>query len=185
MERGSDKHSARMDDALDAEVSGLMRAGHDSRADWNSPEPSGEDQPDVDMVPNGTLAGGVPDGMTEELVRRNLAGQTRTGKPDGLDELSDRELEVFRLTGHGLVRARAAGPNQRSSRYSITAKGRRTRSSRMTRRRATIRWSRSTSPGRWRQSPRRTARLGPPRRRRADAPVSFGRGRRSVTTPPT
>ena len=76
MERGSDKHSARMDDALEAEVSGLMRAGHDNRADWNSPEPSGEDQPDVDLVPNGTLAGGVPDGMTEDDVERRseLAG---------------------------------------------------------------------------------------------------------------
>ncbi len=70
MERGSDKHSARMDDALEAEVSGLIRAGHDNRADWNSPEPSGEDQPDVDLVPNGTLAGGVPDGMTEQDVER-------------------------------------------------------------------------------------------------------------------
>ena len=76
MERGSDKHSARMDDALDAEVSGLVRSGHDSREDWNSPEPSGEDQPDVDLVPNGTLAGGVPDGMTEDDVERRseLAG---------------------------------------------------------------------------------------------------------------
>ena len=70
MERGSDKHSARMDDALEAEVSGLMRAGHDNRADWNSPEPSGEDQPDVDLVPNGTLAGGVPDGMDEADVEK-------------------------------------------------------------------------------------------------------------------
>jgi hypothetical protein len=76
MERGSDKHSARMDDALEAEVSGLMRAGHDSRADWNSPEPSGEDQPDVDLVPNGTLAGGVPDGMTEvDIERRSELAQ--------------------------------------------------------------------------------------------------------------
>ncbi len=76
MERGSDKHSARMDDALEAEVSGLMRAGHDNRADWNSPEPSGEDQPDVDLVPNGTLSGGVPEGMTEVDVdrRSELAG---------------------------------------------------------------------------------------------------------------
>ena len=40
-----------MDDALEAEVSGLIRAGHDNRADWNSPEPSGEDQPDVDLRP--------------------------------------------------------------------------------------------------------------------------------------
>jgi len=70
MERGSDKHSARMDDALEAEVSGLIRSGHDNRADWNSPEPSGEDQPDVDLVPNGTLSGGVPDGMSELDVER-------------------------------------------------------------------------------------------------------------------
>ena len=76
MERGSDKHSARMDDALAQDVDGLMRSGHDSREDWNSPEPSGEDQPDVDLVPNGTLAGGVPDGMTEVDVERRseLAG---------------------------------------------------------------------------------------------------------------
>jgi hypothetical protein len=70
MERGSDKHSARMDDALEAEVSGLIRSGHDSREEWNSPEPSGEDQPDVDLVPNGSLHGGVPDGMTEQDVER-------------------------------------------------------------------------------------------------------------------
>lgn len=70
MERGSDKHSARMDDALAHDVDGLIRSGHDSREDWNSPEPSGEDQPDVDLVPNGTLAGGVPDGMTEVDVER-------------------------------------------------------------------------------------------------------------------
>ena len=76
MERGSDKHSARMDDALAHDVEGLVRSGHDSREDWNSPEPSGEDQPDVDLVPNGTLAGGVPDGMTENDVERRseLAG---------------------------------------------------------------------------------------------------------------
>jgi hypothetical protein len=69
MERGSDKHSARMDDALEAEVRGMMTAGRETRAeDWNSAEPSGEDQPDVDRVPDGTLAGGVPDGMTEDDV---------------------------------------------------------------------------------------------------------------------
>lgn len=70
MERGSDKHGFRMDDALAAEVDGLIRAGHDNRADWNSPEPSGEDQPDVDRVPDGTLAGGVPEGMTQDDVER-------------------------------------------------------------------------------------------------------------------
>jgi hypothetical protein len=70
MERGSDKHSARMDDAMSSEVENLVRSGHDNRADWNSPEPSGEDQPDVDRVPDGTLAGGVPEGMTEQDVER-------------------------------------------------------------------------------------------------------------------
>jgi hypothetical protein len=66
MERGSDKHGARMDDALEHEVEGLVRAGHDTRGEeWKSAEPSGEDQPDVDLVPDGTLTGGVPEGMTE------------------------------------------------------------------------------------------------------------------------
>ena len=77
MERGSDKHSARMDDALEAEVRGMMTAGRETRGeDWHSAEPSGEDQPDVDRDPAGTLAGGVPDGMTEDDVaaRSELAG---------------------------------------------------------------------------------------------------------------
>lgn len=76
MQRGSDKHSARKDDVLGGEVGGLVRSGHDNRADWNSPEPSGEDQPDVDRAPHGTLAGGVPEGMTEQDVERRseLAG---------------------------------------------------------------------------------------------------------------
>ncbi len=68
MERGSDKHSPRLDEAMAAEVQPIVRTGHDSRADWNSPEPSGEDQPDVDRMPDGTLTGGVPDGMTEQDV---------------------------------------------------------------------------------------------------------------------
>lgn len=70
MERGSDKHSPRMDEAMSAEVEGLVRSGHDNRAEWKSPEPAGEDQPDVDLMPDGTLAGGVPDGMTEQDVER-------------------------------------------------------------------------------------------------------------------
>ncbi len=70
MQRGSDKHSARMDDAMSHDVDGLIRSGHDSRGDWNSPEPSGEDQPDVDLVPDGTLAGGTPEGMSERDVER-------------------------------------------------------------------------------------------------------------------
>ena len=80
MERGSDKHSARMDDALGAEVDGLIRSGHDNRADWNSPEPSGEDQPDVDLVPDGTLSGGVPDGMTEDDIQARSELATYLGR---------------------------------------------------------------------------------------------------------
>jgi hypothetical protein len=89
MERGSDKHSARMDDALSAEVDGITRSGHDNRADWNTPEPSGEDQPDVDRVPNGTLAGGVPDGMTEADVERRSELASYLGRvwPATKDEL--------------------------------------------------------------------------------------------------
>ncbi|RJK93809.1 DUF2795 domain-containing protein [Vallicoccus soli] len=74
MERGSDKHSARQDDALAHETEGLVRAGRSTHAEeWKDPEPSGEDQPDVDLVPDGTLTGGTPEGMTPEDVERRSA----------------------------------------------------------------------------------------------------------------
>lgn len=100
MQRGSDKHGARMDDALDAEVDGMLRAGHETRAEeWNSPEPAGEDQPDVDLSADGTLAGGVPAGMTEEDVEQRSRIASYLGK------------EVWPATGSQLVavaRARQA-----------------------------------------------------------------------------
>ena len=66
MERGSDKHGFRLDDALEKETRGIVQGNHDPRGeDWKSAEPSGEDQPDVDRVPHGTLAGGLPEGLTE------------------------------------------------------------------------------------------------------------------------
>ena len=81
MERGSDKHSARMDDALEAEVHGMMTAGRETRGEaWHSAEPSGEDQPDVDLAPDGTLAGGVPDGMTESDVEARSELATFLGR---------------------------------------------------------------------------------------------------------
>lgn len=52
MDRGSDKHSARLDEAMAGETEGLIRSGHDTHAEeWASAEPSGEDQPDADRDP--------------------------------------------------------------------------------------------------------------------------------------
>jgi hypothetical protein len=65
MQRGSDKHGFRQDDALSAEVRGMTQAGHDVRAEeWRSPEPFAEDQPAPTPAPDGTVSGGTPEGMT-------------------------------------------------------------------------------------------------------------------------
>ncbi len=91
MERGSDKHGRRLDEALKGETAGMMRAGHDTHAEeWKSAEPSGEDEPDVDRAPNGTLTGGVPSGMTADDVegRAQLATYVhRSVFPCGRDRL--------------------------------------------------------------------------------------------------
>lgn len=98
MERGSDKHSARMDDALEAEVRGMMTAGRETRGEaWNSAEPSGEDQPDVDRDPDGTMAGGVPDGMTELDVAERAEIASYLGKevwPAGPAVLLDKARDL-------------------------------------------------------------------------------------------
>jgi hypothetical protein len=82
MQRGSDKHSPRVDEQLGAEVAGLVAAGRDTHAEeWKSAEPSGEDQPEVDLSADGDLHGGVPDGMTEADVegRSRLAAYLGKG----------------------------------------------------------------------------------------------------------
>lgn len=67
MERGSDKHGPRLDEQLEKETRAIVQGGRDPRAEeWKSAEPSGEDQPAVDLSADGTLAGGVPEGMTPE-----------------------------------------------------------------------------------------------------------------------
>ena len=69
MERGSDKHGFRLDDAMASEVDGMMRAERDTRPEsFRSMEPSGEDQPDVDRAPNETMQGALPDGLTRRDV---------------------------------------------------------------------------------------------------------------------
>jgi len=98
VERGSNKHSARMDDALEAEVHGMMTANRETRGQqWNTAEPSGEDQPDVDLAPDSTLAGGVPDGMTERDVEARAELATYLGKegwPAGAAVLLDKAREL-------------------------------------------------------------------------------------------
>ena len=77
MERGSDKHSPLVDDQLKHETEGLVRSGHGTHAEeWKDAEPSGEDQPDADLAPSGTLHGGAPEGMAADDVegRAELAG---------------------------------------------------------------------------------------------------------------
>lgn len=68
MQRGSDKHSRRLDEALSGETEAIVRTGRENREEWKSAEPSGEDEPDVDLVPNATLVGGTPDGMAADDV---------------------------------------------------------------------------------------------------------------------
>jgi hypothetical protein len=98
MERGSDKHSPRMDEALEAEVAGMVRANRETRGQqWNSAEPSGEDQPDVDLAPGGTLAGGVPEGMTERDVEERAGLAMYLGKevwPAGSQALIAKATEL-------------------------------------------------------------------------------------------
>jgi len=77
VERGSDKHSPMVDDQLKHETEGLVRAGRSTHAEeWKDAEPSGEDQPDADLAPSGTLVGGTPEGMEPDDVegRAELAG---------------------------------------------------------------------------------------------------------------
>lgn len=99
MERGSDKHGRRLDEALEKETRGIVQAGRETRAqEWNSSEPSGEDQPDVDRSPDGTLTGGLPDGLTEADV-------------EGRSELASVLGKEIWPADRDAIRARAAEEN--------------------------------------------------------------------------
>lgn len=81
MERGSDKHSPMRDDELKHETQGLTRGAHGTHAEeWKDPEPSGEDQPDSDLSPEGTLHGGTPAGMTADDLEGRAEIATYLGK---------------------------------------------------------------------------------------------------------
>ncbi|MCU1615309.1 MAG: hypothetical protein JWO98_2849 [Frankiales bacterium] len=65
----STKHSPRIDEELEHEVQGMMRADRSTRAEeWREVEPSAEGDPDVDSDPAGTQVGGTPVGMDADAV---------------------------------------------------------------------------------------------------------------------
>jgi uncharacterized protein DUF2795 len=69
VDRGSDKHGPMRDEQLKHETDGLVRGGHSTHAEeWKDPEPVGEDQPDSDRNPAGTLQGGTPLGTTPDDI---------------------------------------------------------------------------------------------------------------------
>jgi hypothetical protein len=73
MERGSNKHSPRVDEQMGAEVRGIVQGTAGARAEeWKLAEPSGEDQPDVSAVPAGSgrgEPGGVGNADAERFSR--------------------------------------------------------------------------------------------------------------------
>ncbi len=81
MDRGSDKHSPMRDDQMKHDTEGLVRGGRGTHAEeWKDPEPSGEDQLDSDMAPEGTLHGGTPAGMSSEDLEGRAEIATYLGK---------------------------------------------------------------------------------------------------------
>jgi hypothetical protein len=83
VQRGSDTHSPRIDDAQKHETEGLVRSGRSTHAEeWKDPEPSGEDQPDADRSPESAMVGGTPDGMTPDDVEGRAELATYLGASD-------------------------------------------------------------------------------------------------------
>jgi hypothetical protein len=65
MERGSSKHSPRVDEEMSNEVRGMLQGTAGSRAEeWKMAEPAGEDQPQPTMVPEGDYRTGTPVGVS-------------------------------------------------------------------------------------------------------------------------
>ncbi|MEU4621875.1 DUF2795 domain-containing protein [Actinoplanes sp. NPDC023801] len=96
MERVSSKHGPRLDEGMKQEVRGNIQGIAGSRAEeWKTPEPAGEDQPEVSRVPNadasadlsrfGTFIGLSSMPGDREALRR---GAETLGAPDDvLDDL--------------------------------------------------------------------------------------------------
>jgi hypothetical protein len=98
MERGSDKHSPRLDEGMKHEVGGLLQGGHDTHAEeWKLPEPSGEDQPEADLAPDVTLHGGTPEGMDDaDVEERSQLAQylPRNAFPGVREQLLEHAMDA-------------------------------------------------------------------------------------------
>ncbi len=95
LQASSGKVSAMQDDRLKAATEGMVRANRSTHAqEWKDPEPSGEDQPDVDHMPHGTMVGGMPDGMNAADVEERSQLASYLGRVYPAD--SDALLEAAR-----------------------------------------------------------------------------------------
>ncbi|MGY1630100.1 DUF2795 domain-containing protein [Geodermatophilus sp. SYSU D01186] len=67
----STKHNPRLDEELEHEVQGMLKAERATRAEeWREAEPVAEGDPDLTADPTGTLVGGTPVGMDADAVVR-------------------------------------------------------------------------------------------------------------------
>lgn len=65
----STKHNPRVDEELEHEVQGMLKAERATRAEeWREVEPVAEGDPDITADPTGTLVGGTPVGMDADAV---------------------------------------------------------------------------------------------------------------------
>jgi hypothetical protein len=65
----STKHNPRVDEELEHEIQGMLKAERATRAEeWREVEPVAEGDPDITADPVGTLVGGTPVGMDADAV---------------------------------------------------------------------------------------------------------------------
>jgi hypothetical protein len=98
MDRGSSKHNPRLDDEMAEEVEGIVQGRAGARAEeWKMGEPSGEDEPEITVVPDGGYGRGEPAGVgnpEDEALSRFGSYIGRSALPGTRDELmkSARDL---------------------------------------------------------------------------------------------
>lgn len=69
MQRGSDRHSSRLDDEMHRETESMERSVNQPHSEeWRQTEPSGEDEPEVSPVPDERYEGGTPEGLDPDDV---------------------------------------------------------------------------------------------------------------------